>query len=261
MGILLAAGALVSSLRAENLKPKTLTAYEAYVKKVEAEIDGRIAGRRSFLWMDESPKRTQAVRNGELLTEAVNNGAEIPDGLVHDWISAMFIPGATLPQVSALVRNYGDYPRIYGPEISKTEILSHEGDRYRVRMLLFKKKVITVVLDTEHEIVYQTLGDRRLASRSFTPRISEVENYGKPDEKTLPDGEGHGFLWRLRSYWRFEERDGGVYLESRSVSLTRDVPTGLGWLIEPIVRKLPSESLVKSMNATRNALRGKPPDR
>ena len=81
-----------------------------------------------------------------------------------------------------------------------------------------------------------------------------MENAGKTDERKLPPGTGHGFLWKLDSYWRFEERDGGVYLECQAVSLTRDVPAGLGWLIDPIVRNLPRESLVNTLRATRTAL-------
>ncbi len=70
----------------------------------------------------------------------------------------------------------------------------------------------------------------------------------------MPPGEGHGFLWRLYSYWRFQEKDGGVYVECEAVSLTRKVPTGLGWLIDPIIRNLPRESLSNTLHATRNFL-------
>jgi hypothetical protein len=70
----------------------------------------------------------------------------------------------------------------------------------------------------------------------------------------MPVGNDHGFLWRLDSYWRFEERDGGVYIECEAISLTRDIPTGLAWLIEPIIRQLPQESLVNTLRATRNAV-------
>ena len=59
---------------------------------------------------------------------------------------------------------------------------------------------------------------------------------------------------RLDSYWRFQEKDGGVYVECRAISLTRDVPKGLGWIIEPIVRQLPGQSLTNTLTATRQAL-------
>jgi hypothetical protein len=81
-----------------------------------------------------------------------------------------------------------------------------------------------------------------------------VENAGTSKEKVLPPDTGYGFLWRLYSYWRFEERDGGVYVECRAISLTRDVPFGLGWVIEPIIQKLPKESLIATLEATRRAL-------
>jgi hypothetical protein len=102
--------------------------------------------------------------------------------------------------------------------------------------------VITVVLNTEHEVKYTAVDARKWRSVSRTTRIAEVENPGKKNEREKPPGTGEGFLWRLNSYWSFEERDGGVWLECEAISLTRDVPTGLGWLIEPIIRNLPQEA-------------------
>jgi hypothetical protein len=138
---------------------------------------------------------------------------------------------------------------------SKT--LSHNGNDFRIYLRLMKKKVITVVLDTEHEVHYRQVDATRWASRSYSTRIAEVSNPGRRDERELAPDTGHGFLWRLDSYWRFEERDGGVYIECEAVSLTRDVPTGLGWLIEPIIRKLPRESLENTLRSTRNAIAGR----
>jgi hypothetical protein len=83
--------------------------------------------------------------------------------------------------------------------------------------------------------------------------VAEVYDPG-PGEHELPPGHDHGFLWRLNSFWKFEERDGGVYLECRAISLSRDVPTGLGWLINPIIRSLPRESLSNTLRETRQAL-------
>ena len=50
------------------------------------------------------------------------------------------------------------------------------------------------------------------------------------------------------------EQDGGVYLECRAISLTRAVPRGLGWLIEPIIRNLPRD-LFAAFRATLEELR------
>ena len=143
---------------------------------------------------------------------------------------------------------------IYKPEVVGSRVISHNGNDYRIFLRLLKKKVITVVLNSEHEVKYIPIDKARWRSVSRTTKISEVENAGKPNEHEKPPGTGEGFLWKLDSYWRFEERDGGVWLECEAVSLTRDVPTGLGWIVEPIIRDLPKESLANTLRATRTAL-------
>ena len=165
-----------------------------------------------------------------------------------------FIPGATLAQTLAQVQNYDRHKDIYKPEVIDSRLISHSGNDYKIYLRLLKKKVITVVLNTEHSVRYFPISPTRARSYSYTTRISEVENAGKADEREQPPGTGHGFLWRLDSFWRFEERDGGVYIECQAVSLTRDVPAGLGWLIEPIIRNLPRESLASTLKATRSVL-------
>jgi hypothetical protein len=61
-------------------------------------------------------------------------------------------------------------------------------------------------------------------------------------------------MWRLNSYWRFLEKDNGVYVQCEAISLTRDVPTGLNWLIGPFIESIPKESLEFTLQSTRNAV-------
>ena len=112
------------------------------------------------------------------------------------------------------------------------------------------------MLNTDHEVRYIPIDGKRWCSKSYSTRIAELESPGEPGERELPPGHDHGFLWRLNSYWRFEERDGGVYVECEAISLTRDIPAGLGWLISPIVRSLPRESLANLLQATREGVKG-----
>ena len=62
-------------------------------------------------------------------------------------------------------------------------------------------------------------------------------------------------MWRLNTYWSYEERDGGLYLQIESVSLSRSIPTGLGWAIGPFVESVPRESLEFTLHKTCEALK------
>ena len=84
-----------------------------------------------------------------------------------------------------------------------------------------------------------------------------MQDPGERTEHELPPGRDHGFMWRLDTFWRFQERDGGVYMECRAISLSRDLPAGLGWLINPIIHSLPRDSMTNTLEATRRALAAK----
>jgi hypothetical protein len=250
--------AVAMGARAVELRPETLAGFERYVRGAEDRIHARISGIGPFLWTDESAERRERVRRGEALAEPFQSrgGTAAPGGLIHDWIGAVFVPGVSLSKALALVQDYDRHAQIYSPEVVASRVISQQGNHYRVYMRLHKKKILTAVLNTEHEVEYNSLDAKRWYSRSYSVRVAEVENAGGRDERELPEGRGHGFLWRLYSYWRFEERDGGVYIECQVISLTRDIPSGLGWLIEPIVRDLPKESLLRTLEGTRRALTG-----
>ncbi len=154
----------------------------------------------------------------------------------------------------ALLRDYDNHYKIYQPEVMASRILEHDQDHYRIYLRLLKKKILTVVLNSEHDVQYYPVDATRWHSRSYSTKIAQLDNPGEPGERERPVGNDGGYLWRLNTYWRLQERDGGVYLECEAVSLTRDIPTGLGWLIEPIIRDLPRDSLVKTLEGVRNAL-------
>jgi hypothetical protein len=153
-----------------------------------------------------------------------------------------------------MVQNYDNHKNVYKPEVIDSRLLDRSGNDFKIRLLLLKKKVLTVVLNTDHDVRYFPLDKARCHSRSYSSRIVEVVNYGKSEQHELPVGEDRGFLWRVYSYWKFQERDGGVYVECEAISLTRSIPTGTGWIIKPIIRSLPRESLSNTLAATRAEL-------
>jgi hypothetical protein len=258
--VFLAAGlapAFGADLINAELKPRTLEAFNDYMRKAEARIEKQ-AQSPEFLWVDGTADRKRQTLGGSVLAQpfAGSGDVEIADGLIHDWIGAVFIPGVTLDQTLKFLEDYDNHKNFYKPEVLESKTLSRDGDQFKVFLRLLKKKVLTVVLNTQHDIRYIRLDAKRAYSNSYSTRIAEVQNAGKPDERELQPGKGHGFLWRLNSFWRFEQRDGGVYMECEAISLTRDVPTGLGWMINPIIRSLPKDSLAATLSETREGLAG-----
>ena len=206
-----------------------LEKYQAYVRQAEARIQQEIQS-PTYLWAARSPARWERVRGGEAVVESWNaqGDSDIGDALIHDWIGACFIPGVKLTQVAAFLQNYAVHKNFYRPEVIESRLLEHDGDRYRLYYRLVKKKILTVVLDTEHTATYYPISATRMVTSSYTTRIAE-------------------------------EKDGGVYIECRTISLTRSVPYGLGWLINPIIRSLPSESLAHMLTATSEGVRSQAP--
>lgn len=239
-----------------QLKQKTQEAFDAYIRDAEAAMEQSLHGGGAFLWSDADSERAQQVRGGQVVAQfwSGKGPVKVPNGLIHDWIGAASIPGATVEDVLTLLQNYDNHENIYKPEVVASRLIRHHGDDFKIYLRLLKKKVITVVLDTYHDVHYRSLEGKRWLCRSYTTKIAEVENAGSPRERVLPPDTGHGFLWRLYSYWRFQEREGDVCVECRAISLTRDVPLGLGWIIEPIIQELPKESLVNTLQATRRGL-------
>jgi len=250
---------MAQTVKLIQLNQQTLQAFDAYIRNAETEMEQTLHGGAPFLWSQQSPERAQDVRQGKVVAQFWSGGGPVkaPSGLIHDWIAAAFIPDSTIQQIFAVIQDYDNHKNIYKPEVVGSKLIRREGNDFKIHLRLLKKKIITVVLDTEHEVHYRQVDKTRWVCRSSTTRIAEVENAGSDDEQIMPPDTGYGFLWRLYSYWHFEERDAGVVIECRAISLTRDVPFGLGWAIEPIIQKLPRESLINTLEFTRKALHAK----
>jgi hypothetical protein len=247
---------MAQTAKPEHLQPQTLGAFDEYIREAEAGMEQTLHGTGPFLWFEVSSERAQLVRGGQVVAQfwAGQGPVKVPKGLIHDWIGAVFIPATNLKNTLTLIQNYNNHKNIYQPEVIASRLVSRRGNDFRIHLRLLKKKIMTVVLDTDHRVRYRSLDPTRWTCRSYTTRIAEVEYAGTTRERVLPPDTGNGFLWRLYSYWRFQEIKRGVYVECRAISLTRDVPLGLGWMLQPIIQKLPKESLINTLAATRRAL-------
>jgi hypothetical protein len=253
-----------SPLSAADLEPRTVNAFDHYIQLTESQIDSEQASREAFLWVERLPanKRStaeQELRSGKVVIErlqTLDGGKPIacPGGMIHHWMGTVFIPGATLAETLSLVQDYDQQQEYFRPDVVRSKIFQHDGADYLVYLRFYKKKIVTSVVDTEHQVHYSVVDATHASSRSRTTRIQQVDDAGKPDERLRPVGHDDGFLWRMNTYWRFEQKNGGTYVECQSISLTRDIPTGLGWLIGPFVTSVPRESLTFTLATTRSAV-------
>src|SRR5664279_3131508 len=96
---------------AAELKPKTVEAFDGYIRDTEQ----RLADSKVFLWADESADRARRVKAGEVVVEPFAGQAvtPVPSGLVHDWVGSVFLPGVTLERTLAMVRDYDRHKHVY----------------------------------------------------------------------------------------------------------------------------------------------------
>jgi hypothetical protein len=250
----------VGAAIAADLQPRTAAAFDRYVKTIEAQMPRRPA----FLWVDRGldaarRKTRDALARGELVIESIDRGdtgitRDVPDGMLHHWIGTVFVPGGTVNTALALLQDYDRHASIYSPAVTQSKLLSRNGDVFRMHLRFTMTRVVTVVVNTENEAVFMREAPDRARSYIRSTRVAEIENAGQPDERELPVGHDGGYLWRLNSYWRLLERDGGVYVECESISLSRDIPYGFGWVVKPFVTSLPKDSLVFTLETTRKML-------
>ncbi|MGB2622144.1 MAG: hypothetical protein WA857_07420 [Candidatus Acidiferrum sp.] len=250
-----------------KLRAETVAAFERDVRLTDERNEKELKRGTALLWIDSLPSDERAaayaaMKRGEveiqqLTTLDHGQPIECPGGMIHHWVGAVFIPGAKLEDVQDVLEDYDHQSVYYAPDVERSKIESRDGDHFRVFLRFRRHKVITVVLDTEHDVHYFHDGPGRAHSRSSAVRIAEVENPGQSDESELKLGDDGGFLWGMETWWRMEEGDGGVYVQSEVDSLTRDIPTGLGWLVGPFVTSIPKETLAFTLEATRKTVSGK----
>jgi hypothetical protein len=255
MGFLILSAASLSP--AEVLDGRTLDAWKDYMFQARSRMAARVQAQNQFLWVDEMPDLRSQVRNGQIVVAPVGSGhpRRVPSGLIHDWLGAAFLPNATLEETIRVVTDYSRYKEFYHPLIVESTPLGSDGRNYKFSLVIVNKKLFSeTALHSECDDAYFQLDDKRWYSVGYCDSIREIENHGKTVEQELPPNEGTGYIWRLASFSRFEERDGGVYAEREVIALSRDLPGGLRWFIEPIVTRLSRRSLSASLLQTRQAV-------
>ena len=247
-----ALGAVVSAAR---LGQETIGGWSTYVSATEDRVRRELESPRGFLVMDfldpeeAAAGRRQVLDDGVVLmrkmqaSDSQGRRITVPGALVHHWRGAVFIPGVTVRQLLVELQSHAPEQE----DVLRSSILERGPDRMRVYMRLQRRKIVTATYNTEHVVTFTRFGATRAASVSTATRIAEVSDPDTPDERELPLGDDRGFLWRLNSYWRYEEVAGGVIAECESISLSREVPSFVRYVVSQLVESTARESMERTL--------------
>jgi hypothetical protein len=258
--------AMTASLAAVTLRAEAAVAFDRYVALTEQRIDREVAGNAGFLWIDgltpaKRVEMDQGLREGGIVIErmATRDGShsiQAPGALIHHWVGLVFVPNARLAAAVALMQDYNRHAQVFAPNIAASRTLDHTDTHFRVALRFHVKKVIAVTMDTENEADFFRPAPDRAYSRIRSTKVTEIADAGTPEEHAKAPGQENGFMWRLNTYWRFLEKNGGTYIQCESLTLSRDVPFALAWIIRPFVTQVPRDSLTFTLERARRALNG-----
>jgi hypothetical protein len=257
--------ASAGSVAATTLQAQTAAAFDRYVQESKRQAAPSLDDPAGFLWIDREKDAADlaAVRSGKIVVRRVEiridgTKIEVPDGLIHHWIGVVFVPGVTVDDAVSLLQDYDRHELLFGPAVAGSRLVARNDDVFRVWLRFKLKRIITVVVNSDHQAQYSRPDRQRAYSSMFSTRIAQVEHPDTPDERELPVGEDGGYLWRFNTNWRFMERDGGTYLQCESLTLTRNIPVMVRPLIKPFLTSVPRDGLTSMLAAARTALLKKP---
>lgn len=252
---------------AGELPPDRLAAWSEYVRLTEARIASELGSREGFLVQDfghpaESVRDLEALGEGELVLESMEtrrgdgDDIEVPGGMIHHWRGAVLIPGVTLDEVLADIL-YPDEAGSQQQDVLETRVLERGPNWLRIYLKLVRSKIVTATYNTVHRVEYVRHDATHASSRTVATYLRELADAGTPDEREKPQDEDRGFLWRLNSYWRYQEVAGGVIVECESLTLSRSIPFLIAPIIRPIVSGVAKESMDRTLKSMRERIGGK----
>jgi putative flippase GtrA len=261
--VVLAAGMATNAFASDEatLQAKTVRDFAKYVAAVEARAAREVSGHGPFLDIErlsgvERARAMASLKRGEVIVsrgsilDAHSNEISIDGGLVNHWRGTVFVPKVKLDDLLKVLQE-PQSDKHKQEDVLSSRVVSRDGDSQKVYLRLRRTKFVTVVYDTEYDVDYKRLAPDRAISNSISTKVVEIENAGTPRERALPEGNDHGYMWRLNSYWRYKQFEDGVLVEIESLTLSRDLPAIIGPLIRPIVNTTARESMTRTLASVR----------
>ncbi len=253
---------------AAELQPQTVAAWNRYVEATEQRIADELDDRDQFLVLDFRAGTADArrevlsgrVRIDKLETrDAAGERIRVPKGIIHHWLGSALIPDVTLEEVlHALI--HAVEPEALQDDVIESRVLGRPADdRLELFLKLRREQVVTVHFNTEHTAEYTRHRPGMASNRTVATRIAELDDTGTPDEREKPVGRDRGFLWRLNTYWRYQEVDQGVIVEFESLSLSRGIPRLLRWMVSPLINRAARDILSQTLVSMADVLSARAP--
>jgi hypothetical protein len=241
-------------LPAAELKQETLRVWDQYIQALDVDRETRMAGNGAFLLVEDSPDSQRRLQRNEVVI-LNRDPHKVPQGMIHHWVGAIFIPNVSLDQAMRVLTNYGRYGELYNQLLKSCSVLEHKDENIEISVVAVQKAMsVTAAVAVDNQIHISRLDSKKVSITSNATRIQEIANYGQPSEHPFPEDRRPGYVWRAVVNERLEERDGGVYVELETVALSRGIPIEFRWLIKPLTDELPRKMMVEMLNDTRAAL-------
>jgi len=250
--LLVLASGSAAPARAADLTDRAVKAYDEYF----AQASRAFIEEASRATAGDGTRSEASLRAGRVVTRPGSGDGILnrPDSLIHHWHGEVFLPGATLDRVMALSQAYTEYPHIFHPVIAAS-VLAETPDAFDVKFRMREAAGgLSATLDVRSHVGYVRVDAQRAYIISSSLEIREVENPGRPGERQLPEGHDSGYLWRAGALTAFVAAADGVFMTMETIGLSRPYPAMLGWLIEPIARRVGRRSVEDSVQEFKRAV-------
>jgi len=244
--------------------PATVKAWDRYLAWADQKVKREVADPKRFLIRDFLPQAEQAavqraLESGAVYVDRIRGVVprevklEVPDGEIHHWWGAVLVPDIGMAQLMRFLQDYGNHAGRFS-DVEKSRLIERQGNYFKFFFRLRRSKaLVTVYYNSEQECDYHERSPDQIWSQSNATKIAELDAPGTPSEREKGPGEDRGFLWRLVSWWRFQQTPKGVIVECESASLSRDIPFIVKLIpgVAAYIRSTPKESLESILLAVR----------
>jgi hypothetical protein len=238
----LVAVAASAAVLTSKLQDNTVASWNVYIERAERTMT---PGRPMMNLRADGPTLTDLNPNGD------NAGEDVPGGYVHHWIGAVRIRNSSVAAVRGVLEDYAHYAMIYGPRLRQASAARLEdspaGPIYDVTLVSEQVENFGIhfAFNIRSRVNYRTAGEETLIeSRSYL--IRESDSGKAPYLDLLPEGNDHGIVWRLNSYWRLRQAGDAVYAECQVISLSRKPLFGMKDQVKSRARNSLQATLVET---------------